>query len=303
MTYIYVSDYSTALNLIPKPPLGLYVRGDPEILNSPIPAVCIIGSRKHTSYGEQVVKAIIEVLAPFKVPIVSGLATGIDTLAHRYALDFGLPCIAVLGCGLDDETLYPRENRTLAHRILSSGGALISEYPPETKPDKWRFPMRNRIMAGIAHTIIIVEGGEKSGTLITGKMGLEYNKQIFCVPGSIFSDLSRGPLSLISEGATPLLHPIDILHSIGIQTLKEDHQTSIFENQNTSHTLKQYREIDLMHCNQNEIKILEFLAPEPLTLSNLAEKTSVDISELYIHIVSLEVKKYIKQEYGKIVRL
>ncbi len=303
MKYIYVSDYSTTLNLIPKPPQALYVRGDPEILNSPMPAVCIIGSRKHTAYGEQVVRVIIEALAPYKVPIISGLATGTDTLVHRYALDCGLPCIAVLGCGLDDETLYPRENRTLAHRILSSGGALISEYPPETKPDRWRFPMRNRIMAGIANTIIIVEGGEKSGTLITGKIGLEYNKQIFCVPGSIFSDLSRGPLSLISEGATPLLHPIDILNSLGLQITKQDCQTGIFENHVVSSTLRQYRDIDPKLFNQHERQILEFLRSEPLTLNSLAEKTNIDLSELYIHIISLEVKKYIKQEYGKIVRL
>lgn len=300
MTYIYVSDYSTSLNLIPKPPQGLYIRGDSEVLNSPYPAVCIIGSRKHTLYGEQVVRSIIETLAPYHIPIVSGLATGIDTLAHTYALKHNLPCIAVLGCGIDDDTIYPRENLSLAHRIIESKGLLISEYPPETKPEKWRFPMRNRIMAGIASVIVIVEGGEKSGTLITGKIGLDYNKHIFCVPGSIFSEVSRGPLSLIVEGATPLIRPSDILEILGILPIEHASQNSICPEKEN---VKRYRNIDTMHCNTDEIRILESLAEEPLSLNDISYKTGIDIADLYIHITTLEVKKYIIQKYGKIVRV
>ncbi|MFM2383552.1 MAG: hypothetical protein RIQ72_124 [Candidatus Parcubacteria bacterium] len=296
MTYIYVSDYSTSLNLIPKPPQGLYVRGDTEVLNSPYPAVCIIGSRKHTLYGEQVVRSIIETLAPYHIPIVSGLATGIDTLAHTYALKHNLPCIAVLGCGIDDDTIYPRENLGLAYRIIEAKGLLVSEYPPETKPEKWRFPMRNRIMAGIASVIIIVEGGEKSGTLITGKIGLEYNKHIFCVPGSIFSEVSRGPLSLIAEGATPLIRPSDILEVLGILP-KEDIATTQKDG------VKVYRDIDTKYCTADEIRILESLIEEPLSLNDISYKTGIDIADLYIHITTLEVKKYIIQKYGKIVRV
>jgi DNA processing protein len=296
MTYIYVSDYSTSLNLIPKPPLGLYIRGDAEVLNSPHPCVCIIGSRKHTIYGDQVVKSIVETLAPYHIPIVSGLATGIDTLAHTYALAHKLPCIAVLGCGTDDDTIYPRENLSLAHRIIEAGGLIVSEYPPETKPEKWRFPMRNRIMAGMASVIVIVEGSEKSGTLITGKIGLEYNKDIFCVPGSIFSEVSRGPLSLIVEGATPLLRPSDILVALGIKTMEDTADS-------TKDEPKRYREIDTKHCTASEVQILESLAEEPLSLNEISTRLHIDIADLYVHITTLEVKKYIMQKYGKIVRI
>ncbi len=294
---IYVKRYRCLLNEIPQPPDTLFIRGNAELLNSKRLMVCIIGSRKHTQYGESVVKSLIGYLAPYNPIIISGLATGIDTLALQYAVEKDLACIAVLGSGINDNSIYPRENISLAHIILNKSGLLISEYPPGTRADKWRFPVRNRIMAGLAKAIIIVEGGKKSGTLITARLGLDFNRDIICIPGSIFSELSGGPLSLIQHGAIPLTHPSDILEVLELGTDDES-----LARQSTLHDEAHINE-RYSRCTTEERMIIDALLYEPLDRNDLLIKTGYEIQKLQVLITTLEVKGFIIEKYGKIVRL
>ncbi len=176
-------EYPEILKHIHNPPENLYIRGG--LQNGLLP-IAIVGSRKMSTYGKQAVEFIVSGLQGFSVSIISGLAFGVDAQAHQSALQHGIHTVAVLGSGIDDQSIYPRANRGLANEILSSGGAIISEYPEGTKALDYHFPNRNRIISGISKCIIIIEADFKSGSLITAKFALEQNRDVFAVPGSIF---------------------------------------------------------------------------------------------------------------------
>lgn len=211
-------DYPFALKETSTPPPLLYVKGKLSALNHASPKnqrssiphnnlrhsrmLGVVGSRQVTGYGKQVIRALIKDLSPYSVCIVSGLAAGVDTEAHWSALNNNLPTVAVFGCGLD--TIYPSENKRLASQILETSGALVSEYPLDTAPDRFRFPQRNRIVSGLCSGVLIVEGHLKSGSLITARHALEEGRSVFAVPGNIFEAGSQGPLSLIQQGAVPV---------------------------------------------------------------------------------------------------
>jgi DNA processing protein len=181
-----------------------------------LPLLAVVGSRDHTTYGEQVVTQLISGLAGYDIGIVSGLAIGIDTLAHEAALAAGLYTAAIPGSGLDRSVLYPARNKRLADRIVESGGGLLSELPPTSAAAKWTFPARNRIMAGMCHATLLIEAGEKSGTLITARMAADYNRELLVVPGSIFSSASLGTHQFLKLGATPITSTTDILEALHI---------------------------------------------------------------------------------------
>jgi DNA processing protein len=189
--------YPALLKEIHDPPLILYVKGC--LPDSSANALAVVGTRHATPYGKQVTEALIQQVSPYRPVIISGLAKGIDTVAHQSALQAGLSTLAVFGCGLDVVT--PRSNQALAQHIVEQGGALISEYPLGTPPTPYTFPKRNRIVAGLSQGIVVVEGDLKSGALITARLGLEEGRSIFAVPGNIFSVGSQGPLHLIRQGA------------------------------------------------------------------------------------------------------
>ncbi|HEY1037314.1 MAG TPA: DNA-processing protein DprA [Candidatus Paceibacterota bacterium] len=211
------STVSYLLDQIPDKPNKVHLAGDPTLLNDKsLKFLCVIGSRKHTLYGREACETLIRSLASSKVAIVSGLALGIDGLAHEVALDVGLPCIAVPGSAIDQASLYPRSHTDLAERIVKNGGLILSELEPGTKASPWSFPMRNRIMAGLSHAVLIIEGEEDSGTLITARLALEYNRDVLAIPGPIFSPASRGPLNLIKGGAVPICSPSDLKAALGI---------------------------------------------------------------------------------------
>src|SRR5581483_11593908 len=198
-----LSKIPSSLREIPQPPKQLWIEGelpDPETHIY----VAVVGSRRASTYGKEVVSKIISGLAGQPFVIVSGLAIGIDGCAHRAALEVGLPTVAVPGSGLDRKILYPSVHRGLAEEILRSGGALLSEFDPTFRATPWSFPQRNRIMAGLCRGVIIIESSLKSGTLITARLALDYNRDVFAVPGSIFSENSSGPHSLLSQGAAPV---------------------------------------------------------------------------------------------------
>jgi DNA processing protein len=178
------------------------------------PAVAIVGTRSCSPYGAQVARRLGRELAEAGATVVSGLARGIDAEAHRGALEAGGPTVAVLGCGIDRD--YPRAHAALARRIAEVG-LLVSEYEPGTEPASWRFPARNRIVAGLAVATVIVEARAKSGALITADFALEEGREVFAVPGEITSALSRGTNELLRLGAAPLLGSADVLEALGLE--------------------------------------------------------------------------------------
>lgn len=202
------------LQQIPQPPLKLNYRGNLPQADTKL--ISVVGSRKYSTYGKQAVEHLIGGLSSYNVGIVSGLALGIDSLAHEAALRNGLYTLAVPGSGLDTSVLYPATHKPLARRILEQGGGLLSEFDPTFKATMWSFTQRNRIMAGISQATLIIEASEKSGTLITARMAVDYNRELLVVPGNIFSINSAGPHQFLKLGATPVTHAKDILYALGI---------------------------------------------------------------------------------------
>jgi DNA processing protein len=200
------------LKEIPDPPETLYVRG--TLPTSDTTYLSIVGSRNYTDYGARVIEDLLQGLRGHNICIVSGLALGIDARAHEAALKNNLHTIAVPGSGINDTVLYPKTNQDLAHRILESGGALLSEFEPTFRATKWSFPKRNRIMAGMSHAVLLIEAAEKSGTLITARMAVDYNRDVLVVPGNIFSKNSHGVHQFLKLGATPITSSEDIVDAL-----------------------------------------------------------------------------------------
>ena len=205
--------YPPLLAELHDPPGRLFVRGgSPTILAEP--AVAVVGARSCSGYGAHVARMLARDLASAGLVIVSGLARGVDAEAHRGALDGGGRTVAVLGCGIDRD--YPRAHAHLAARIAASG-AVVSEYPPGTEPAPWRFPARNRIIAGLARATVVVEARARSGALGTADFALELGRDVFAVPGEITAALSAGTNDLLRQGAAPLLAADDVLSVLGIE--------------------------------------------------------------------------------------
>jgi DNA processing protein len=207
--------FPSQLRQIHDPPPGLFLRGDaePELLARP--SVAVVGARSCTDYGAHVARRLACELAGAGVVVVSGLARGIDGWAHRGALDASGNTVAVLGCGIDRD--YPRVHAALAAQIAATGGLIVSEYPPGVTPAPWRFPARNRIVAGITSATVVVEARERSGALITADLALEEGRDVLAVPGEITSALSRGTNALLRVGAVPVTSADDVLEAIGVE--------------------------------------------------------------------------------------
>lgn len=209
-------EYPQKLLDIPDYPVGLYIRG--KIPEENRPSVAVVGARNCSSYGEQVAEEFARMLSAEGVQIISGLALGIDGAAHRGALKGGTATFGVLGCGVN--ICYPSANYKLYEAMMESGG-IISEFPMNAKPSPGNFPMRNRIISGMADAVLVVEARERSGSLITAEMGLEQGKEIFAVPGRITDCLSEGCNGLIQQGAHLANSPKDILEYLGVKYQKE----------------------------------------------------------------------------------
>lgn len=275
------TDAFPSLAEIPQKPKQLYMRGTLENIKHK-KIIAMVGSRACTSYGINVCKKLIEGLSGYNVVIVSGLAMGIDTIVHKAALDAGLTTLALPGSGLDWKFIHPAINRGLAREILNHGGALISEYPPKTRGAIWTFPQRNRIVAGIADIVIVIEAQEKSGALITARLGTEYNKIVGAVPGGIFSEPSKGTNWLIRLGATPITSSADILQELGLE--KKDVPVSS------------------LLINTQEGRVLEALN-EPKNKDTLIQELGLSPAEANIVFSTLEIKGLIRETYGMIERV
>lgn len=274
-------DFPKALLEIPQPPKKLYLKGELPDPNSVYLAV--VGSRNYTSYGRDICEKLIKGLKGYPVVIVSGLALGIDTIAHKAALSVGLKTIAFPGSGLSDKVLYPRTNLGLANEIVEKNGCLISEFEPEFISTLYSFPQRNRLMAGISKAVLIIEAEEKSGTLITARMALDYNRDVLAVPGSILSPNSKGTNWLIKEGATPITSSQEILDSLGFKIEKPELSDE-----------EKYSD-----CSKEELLVISLLR-EPIEKDILLEQMEMNISEANALLSIMELKELIKEELGEI---
>ncbi|MCX6797777.1 MAG: DNA-processing protein DprA [Candidatus Falkowbacteria bacterium] len=213
-------NYPGLLKEIDSPPPLLYYQGDLKILTKA--TLAIVGSRKNTSYANRVLNELVPSLPLYNIVTVSGLALGVDTLVHDLSLKNGGQTIAVLGSGLDRTSFYPRPNLKLRDEIIKTGGLIISEFAPLTPPLKTNFPRRNRLIAGLAPAVLVIEAGPKSGALITADYALDFNREVLAVPGSIYADNCYGPNNLIKQGAKIITEIKDILEIFGIASSPKD---------------------------------------------------------------------------------
>ncbi|MFC1984018.1 DNA-processing protein DprA [Chloroflexota bacterium] len=254
------------------PPL-IYIRG--SLLPEDEWCLAVVGTRRATVYGRQVTEEIVTDLAQSKITIVSGLAKGIDTVAHHSALEAGGRSIAIFACGLD--TVYPSENANLARRIMQQG-ALISEYPLGTKPRADNFPRRNRIMSGLSLGVLVVEAGQTSGALITAHMALEQNREVFAIPGSILSPASSGTNRLIQEGAKLVHNYSDILEELNLTAVA--HQMELKE---------------VVPASDTESLLLKQLRSEPTHIDEVCRSSGLPMSAVSSTLAMMELKGLVKQ--------
>ena len=273
--------FPKALLEIPQPPENLWVIG--EIPPENLIYLCVVGSRKFTSYGREACEKIIAGLKGYPIVIVSGFAMGIDTIAHKKAMQVGLKTIVFPGSGLSDEAIYPKTNVRLMNEVVENGGCLISEFEPDFKATYWSFPMRNRLMAGISKAVLIIEAEEKSGTLITARLTTEYNRDLLVVPGSIFSPNSKGVNKLLHQGATPVTSSEDVLEALGFELPKDkEKQAKLF--------------LDLL---PEEKKVVDFLR-EPIPRDELIRTLKMPTPHANALLSIMEIKGLIKEEMGEI---
>lgn len=276
-------DYPELLKKIKNPPKVLYCKGE---IKSKENCFAVVGARRCSVYGKQVAMEIAGDLAEAGLTIVSGLAPGIDTFAHlavmertRLRQDFGGRAIAVLGTGLDEKSMYPKENLKLAREIVEKGGCLISEYPAGTRGTQFTFPQRNRIIAGLSAGVLVIEAKEKSGALITADWTKKYGRKIFAVPGPVHSSNSKGPHKLIKEGAKLAENANDILIELKLPTPEVG-------NLPTSGV----GGVGGRGENEKENLILDILKEEALYIDKIIEKTKLSASATASTLAILEIK-------------
>jgi len=269
-------EYPQRLREIAAPPPVLYALG--EFLPQDRWAAAVVGTRRMSPYGEMITRDLGRTLAVSGVTIVSGLARGIDRIAHEAALDAGGRTIAVLGSGLDQ--IYPPEHRKLAERIRKNG-VIFSDYPLGTRPEAKNFPPRNRIISGLSMAVIVVEAGERSGALITADFAAEQGREVFAVPGDIHRTTSEGVNRLIQSGARPLIHTEDVLEALNLEV-----------------TARQEVISQILPEDKTERLILEILGMEPIHVDDLKESCALPISQITATLAMLELKGRVKKLSG-----
>lgn len=268
--------YPRRLREIDQPPPVLYVRGGLSLEDEW--AVAVVGTRRVTPYGRQITEQVATTLAHSGVTVVSGLAHGVDAIAHQAALNAGGRTVAVLGCGVD--RIYPPENRHLAERILEHG-ALLSDYAPGTPPEAVNFPPRNRIISGLSMAVVVIEAGERSGALITAEFSAEQGREVFAVPGNINAPQSAGTNRLIQQGAHPLLDVRDILESLDLDLVTEQQ------------TARKVIPADAL-----EAKLLSVLSQQPMHVDEIRNQADMPIEKISAALTVMELKGLVRQVGG-----
>ncbi len=268
--------YPQRLKEIDQPPPVLYIRG--EYLTDDLFAVAIVGTRRVTPYGRQITEELSAFLAAHGITVISGLARGVDAVAHQTTLKAGGRTIAVLGSGVDK--IYPPEHRQLAEQMMEHG-AIISDYAPGTPPEASNFPPRNRIISGLSLAVVVVEAGETSGALITAEFAAEQGREVFAVPGSILAPQSKGTNKLIQNGALPLLSVNDLTQALDITRVGEQ---------------KAARKI--MPADAIEAKLLTVLTGEPMQIDEIRNQSDLPIEKVSASLALMELKGMVRQVGG-----
>ncbi len=264
---------------IPQPPKKLWARGT---LPSPeTKLLAVVGSRAMTRYGQEACEKLLMGLAGYPVSIVSGLALGVDTCAHKAALAAGLHTLALPGSGLSDSVIYPRSNRPFAKEILEKGGGFISEYPSEELSRVHFFPQRNRLMVGLADAVLVIEASNKSGTLITARLASEYNRELLCIPHRIGDPHAFGPHLFIRLGATLVTEPLHILEALKIPPRESDCATP-----------------GVAQSLEGTEKVVWKLLAEPHSRDEILRSVKAGVGETLTALVALELRGLIREEFG-----
>jgi DNA processing protein len=269
-------EYPARLKEIDQPPPVLYIRG--EYLMDDLFAVAIVGTRKVTQYGRQVTEDIASFLAANGITVVSGLARGVDAIAHQTALKAGGRTIAILGSGVDK--IYPPEHRGLAEQMMQRG-AVMSDYAVGTPPDASNFPPRNRIISGLSLAVVVIEAAETSGALITAEFAAEQGREIFAVPGSILAPQSKGTNRLIQKGAQPLLTPADLMQALDLTRMD-----------------KQKTARKILPSDETEALLLNTLGSEPLHVDEIRSQANLPIEKISATLAMMELKGMVRQVGG-----
>ncbi|MFA6547549.1 MAG: DNA-processing protein DprA [Candidatus Magasanikbacteria bacterium] len=273
------NNYPALLSQITDPPHTLFYRG--QLPPDEQASLAVVGTRRLTTYGKMVCEDLVAPLASQGIAIVSGLALGIDGVAHSTALNVHGTTIAVLGTGINKQNIYPEAHKVLAQKIIDNGGAVMSEYPPGFLPTQYSFPARNRIIAGLTLGTLVIEAPAKSGALITARCALEYNREVMAVPHATTSPTGAGPNNLIKLGAKLVMEPDDILEALNLQTIKQTSPT----NQPTG-------------ANQTENKILNCLTKEPKNINQIMLESQLDSPTINSTLVLMEIRGLIKNLGG-----
>jgi len=281
-------EYPQALLQIYDPPVLLYVRGDPQVLN--LPSVSIVGTRRPTLYGTQMAQRLGHDLAARGLVIISGLARGIDAIGHQGAMDAHGRAIGVLGTGID--VCYPKENKKLYEKVLERG-AIISEFPLRSHPAPENFPVRNRIVAGIPLGVVVVEGAQYSGSLITARLAMEFGREVFGVPGNATQPVSFAPNQLIKQGAKLVTCAEDV-----IEELPTPVRAALVQAEQPE--AEQRNLLAAASLNGSEKKLYELLsAEEAVPIDDIVERSGLNSSEVLATLFDLEMKGIIRQLPGK----
>ena len=270
------TDYPERLRQISQSPYILYIKG--TLVPEDIWSVAIVGTRRFSQYGRQVTENLAYTLSKNGITIISGLARGVDGIAHQIALDAGGRTIAVLGSGLD--IIYPPEHRNLASNITQKG-ALISDYPLNTPPDGSNFPPRNRIISGLAKAVIVIEAGERSGALITATFAAEQGREVFAVPGKITAPLSKGTNLLIKQGAHPLLDPQDVLDLLNMTLIADQKVVQ-----------------KSLPSDPKEALLYQVVGDEPLHVDEISTQVKMPIEEVTSTLALMELKGMVRKTFG-----
>lgn len=267
-------DYPPLLREIPDSPVVLFCIG--EVNPADAPTIAVVGARNGTQLGYDIAREFANELSKAGFIVVSGLALGIDTYAHRGAVEAGARTFAVLGCGPD--IIYPRSNRRIRELILQNGGALISEYAPAVVARPWHFPVRNRIISGMCHGTLVVEASARSGSLITARLAAEQNREVFAIPGNIRSSLAEGTLNLIQEGANLVTDPAEIIDYF-------------------SHLLPEKKKLEISapidDLSDEEKQLLQDLSAQPRNIDSLLETGTYKRDRLFSLLLTLEMRDYL----------
>jgi len=314
ITRLTLDQFPYMLRKVPKPPAFLDCAGALPPSEDYI-YLCVVGARKFDNYGKEACTRLIQGLKGFPIVIVSGLAIGIDSIAHEAALDVGLKTIAFPGSGLDKHSLYPYRHWALAERIVTAGSTLLSPFERDMGGAPWTFPVRNELMAGSCQATLLIQGRHGSGTLLTADHALQFDRDVLIVPGPIFSELSYGPHKLYKEGAIPVTNSKEVLAALGFNIdfgdgsyndgwknidIEEANSELVHcgfsDRQSTKKQPAGQLSIADLSLSEEERLIIRLLQYSPLCSSDLISKTSLNAAKLNIILSELELRGLIRQE-------